>query len=253
MIKNKNILSQIRQEFINNRNEETSFSYERYFKGEEGTKSYGLKVAEVRKIAKAHWQQIKDEPKQTVFSICEEFWKSGYMEEVLVACVWTDALHKQYEPADFVVFERWVSNYVKNWADCDTLCPHTVGDFVTMYPDYIQELKRWAQSPNRWLRRAAAVSLIIPARKGLFLKDILEIANILLLDKEDLVQKGYGWMLKAASMSESFVKGSPETKKEHLYAVFHFIIKNKTIMPRTALRDAIEKMPIKLKIAAMKK
>ena len=121
------------------------------------------------------------------------------------------------------------------------------------YPDYIAKFKEWAKSPNCWVRRGAAVTLIIPARKGLFLNDILEIADTLLLDKEDLVQKGYGWMLKAASMSETFVKASEEKKKEHLEAVFNFVMKNKAIMPRTALRYAIEKMPADLKAEAMKR
>jgi 3-methyladenine DNA glycosylase AlkD len=90
------------------------------------------------------------------------------------------------------------------------------------------------------MRRASAVTLIIPARKGKFLKEILQIADILLLDKDDLVQKGYGWMLKAASEAN---------QKE----IFNYVIKNKSIMPRTALRYAIEKMPAELKAEAMKK
>ncbi len=59
-------------------------------------------------------------------------------------------------------------------------------------------------------------------------------------DKNDLVQKGFGWMLKAASQAN-------QTE------VFNFVIKNKSIMPRTALRYAIEKMPVNLKTEAMKK
>jgi hypothetical protein len=41
------------------------------------------------------------------------------------------------------------------------------------------------------IRQTFAVTLIIPARKGLFLNDIIEIADILLTDSDDLVQKGY--------------------------------------------------------------
>lgn len=93
---------------------------------------------------------------------------------------------------------------------------------------------------NLWTRRAAAVSLIIPARRGNFLKDIFEIADILLLDKEDLAQKGYGWMLKAASQA-------------HQKEVFNFVMKSKAKMPRTALRYAIEKMPKVLREKAMAK
>ena len=90
------------------------------------------------------------------------------------------------------------------------------------------------------MRRAAAVSLIIPARKGKFLKEILELADILLTDPDDMVQKGYGWMLKVASQS-------------HQHEIYNYVIGNKKIMPRTALRYAIEKMPKELRIKAMEK
>ena len=252
-MKTKAIVTEIRQVIINNIHTETSFSHDRFFKEGESAKTYGLTAASVRKIAKIAFEQVKEFPKQIIFKICEEFWESGYLEESLIACVWSESLYKIYEPDDFAVFERWLSYYVNNWANCDTLCNHTIGFFLMKYPDYIIKLKDWAKSPNRWLRRAAAVTLIIPARKGLFLNDILEIADILLLDKEDLVQKGYGWMLKAASMSETFVKGDEQTKKKHLDLVFNYVVKNKTIMPRTALRYAIEKMPADLKTEAMKK
>ena len=69
---------------------------------------------------------------------------------------------------------------------------------------------------------------------------IFEVAKTLLHDKEDLVQKGYGWLLKSASV---------QNQKE----VFDFVIKNKKFMSRTALRYAIEKLPEKLKIEARAK
>ena len=249
---NNNILPQIRQTLANSANATTAAASGHFFKEGEAAKVYGVKTAEVRKIAKAGLLQIKDFTKQSIFELCEEMWKSGYFEEMVIACVWSESLRKQYEPADFTVFERWLSNYVNNWADCDTLCNHTIGEFLMMYPGNVSKLKVWAKSPNRWLRRGSAVSLIIPARKGLFLNDIIEIAELLLLDKDDLVQKGYGWMLKAASMSETFVKGDDQTKKKHLETVFNFVVKNKLVMPRTALRYAIEKMPADMKTEAMK-
>mgnify|MGYP003623894164 CR=1 FL=1 len=149
-------------------------------------------------------------------------------------------MHKRYQANDFEVFAQWLSNYVSNWATCDTLCNHAVGTFVEMYPDYVLELKKWAKSANRWVKRGAAVTLIIPARKGLFLNDIFEIADTLLLDTDDLVQKGYGWMLKAAS-------------EAHQKEVFDYVMSKKDVMPRTSLRYAIEKMPAELKAQAMEK
>ena len=162
------------------------------------------------------------------------------MEESFIACGWSHKMHKLYTPEDFLIFDKWVKSYVSNWASCDTLCNHTVGDFIQMYPDHLSELKRWASSQNRWVRRASAVSLIIPARKGKFLADIFEIADLLLEDRDDMVQKGYGWMLKAASQA-------------HQQAVYDFVIRNKTVMPRTALRYAIEKMPPSMRMKAMER
>jgi len=252
-IEKEKFIKQVRQTLIDNIDEETLASSDRFHKKGEAAKIHGVKFAVVSIIAKASFEQIKGCSKQTVFELCEELWKSGYLDEAVIACNWSKSLQEKYEPADFVVFEHWLNNYVTNWGDCDTLCNHTIGSFVMMYPDYISKLKEWAKSPNRWMRRGSAVTLIIPAQKGLFLNDIFDIADILLLDKDDLVQKGYGWMLKAASMTEKSAKGSDEIKSKHLEAVFNYVIKNKAIMPRTALRYAIEKMPVDLKAQAMEK
>lgn len=234
------LVSDIRMELQAGADIEVKKTSSRFFKQGEEALVYGLKSADVTKIAKEFRRQIKTYSRQEVFAVCEELWKSGYLEEAVIACKFTESLSKQYEPEDFRTFERWVNSYVSNWAACDTLCNHTIGTFMMMYPEFVNELKRWAQSPNRWTKRAAAVTLIIPARKGLFLKEIFEIADILLLDNDDLVQKGYGWMLKAASESNQ-------------KAVFDYVVSKKEIMPRTALRYAIEKMPKELKVEAMKK
>jgi 3-methyladenine DNA glycosylase AlkD len=178
--------------------------------------------------------------KKAVFALCDDLWQSGFMEESFIACYFAYLVRKNYEPSDFIIFEKWVNNYVSNWATCDTLCNHTIGAFVEMYPEHLKNLKKWAKSKNRWTKRASAVTLIIPARHGKFLKDMFEIADILLLDSDDLVQKGNGWMLKAAS-------------EAHQKQVFDYVMENKTKMPRTALRYAIEKMPKSLKVKAMAK
>ncbi len=234
------IIEQVRQELKNNIDEKTLSTSQHFFKEGEQAKVHGVKMTSVGKIAKTLFGEIKNLSKYHIFDLCETLWRSGYLEEAVVACEWSYTLRKQYEPGDFETFERWVENYVDNWASCDTLCNHTIGEFVEMYPEYISRLKEWTTSGNRWTRRAAAVTLIISARKGLFLDDIFQIATSLLYDKDDLVQKGYGWMLKAVSQA-------------HRKEVFDFVIEHKTIMPRTALRYAIEKMPPEMKAEAMKK
>jgi 3-methyladenine DNA glycosylase AlkD len=243
MTRNKpdmNIVEKVRGFLQENANEEIKISSRKFFKEDEQVNVYGVKSAVVQKIAKVAFAEIKELPKSEVFALCETFWKSEYIEEIGVACEWSYAVRRQYLPTDFSIFEKWVDAYVNNWATCDTLCNHTVGAFLEMYPKFIASLMEWSKSKNRWKKRASAVSLVIPARRGLFLPEIFKIADILLLDSDDLVQKGYGWMLKAAS-------------KVHQTEVFDFILSRKGIMPRTALRYAIEKMPPERRAEAMKK
>jgi len=232
------IIEGVRAELKANADETKKSGAEKYFK--EDICVYGVNTALVTIIGKKHYQLIKAKSKAEVFALCEELWQSGYMEEAFIACNWSYYRNKEYQPGDFRIFEGWVERYVSNWATCDTLCNHTVGDFLQMYPEYLPELKKWAVSDNRWMRRAAAVSLIIPAKHGKYLKEILELADILLLDQDDLVRKGYGWMLKEAS-------------KPYQTEIFEYVMRNKTTMPRTALRYAIEKLPPELKARAMEK
>jgi len=234
----EDIIDKIRTELKHSVDEKTQATSQNFFK--EKIKFYGVKVPTVNKIGKEYFKQIDFKTKSEIFDLCEILWQSGFIEESFIACHWSYSVHEKFESLDFQIFEKWINHYVNNWASCDTLCNHTIGEFIERYPEYLARLKDWAQSDNRWVRRASSVTLIIPARKGKFLSEILEIADILLLDKDDLVQKGYGWMLKAAS-------------EAHQREIFDYVIKNKSIMPRTALRYAIEKMPKALKEKAMAK
>ncbi len=232
------VVAAIKEELVQSADEKTRVGGKRFFKEE--VKFYGVKSAVVRKIAEKYFKEIKSKDKKEIFSLCEKLLQSNYGEEAAVAFEWTYSLRKGYEPADFQIFERWGQEYVDNWAKCDTLCNHTLGSFIELYPEYVKNLKSWAKSDNRWLRRASAVTLILPARKGKFLNDVLEISDILLKDKDDLVQKGFGWMLKEAS-------------KKHQEEVYDYIMKRRDEMPRTALRYALEKMPEGLRRAAMER
>ena len=232
------IISRVRRELKAASSESARITGLRFFREE--VNLYGIRAEDVKRISKANYELIRHLSKQEILSLCDILWNSGMIEETFVACMWSEKLTGQFAPDDFTILDKWVHNNVSNWASCDTLCNHTVGDFIQMYPEYIISLKRWAVSDNRWVRRASSVSLIVPARKGKFLGDIFDIATILLEDTDDMVQKGYGWMLKAASQAD---------QKE----VFDFVMNHKSRMPRTALRYAIEKMPAELRSQAMKK
>ncbi|MDO9323658.1 MAG: DNA alkylation repair protein [Methanoregula sp.] len=232
------VIQEIRRELESHADPDLRKTSQRFFKEE--IRCYGIKTATVIAIAKRYWKVIKEQPKPEIFALCEELYQSGYMEESFIVSNWAHALSGRYEREDLGVFRHWINTYITNWASCDGFCNHTMGDFIEEYPEYIDELKRWTQSENRWMRRGAAVSLIVPAKHGKFLNESMEIANLLLTDGDDMVQKGYGWLLKEAS-------------RKHTDEIFSYIMKNRKEMPRTALRYAIELMPKELKAEAMKK
>jgi 3-methyladenine DNA glycosylase AlkD len=232
------VIARIRQELVAQADPEIQKTSQRFFKDE--ITCYGMKTATVIAIAKKYWKEVKNRPKPEIFALCEDLYQSGYMEESFIVSNWTHALSGRYDKEDLAVFRRWIDAYITNWASCDGFCNHTIGDFIGQYPEYTAELKCWTQSENRWMRRAAAVSLIVPAKQGRFLKESIEIADLLLTDSDDMVQKGYGWLLKEAS-------------RKHNDEVFSFVMENKRRMPRTALRYAIELMPRDLKAEAMMK
>lgn len=232
------LVRQVRQELRENADEKKRRGEQAYFK--EGVDCLGVGMATVHRIARERFVVLKGRAKGEVFGLCQELWQAGALEETIVACDWSYFVRREYAPADIRVFAAWLEKYVNNWASCDTLCNHPVGELVERHPELLAELKKWAGSKNRWLRRGAAVSLIIPAKKGKFLADVLEIAGLLLADTDDLVQKGYGWMLKVAGQA-------------HRQEVFAYVMRKRAAMPRTALRYAIEKMPPEMKKRAMMK
>ncbi|MCL4429330.1 MAG: DNA alkylation repair protein [Candidatus Bathyarchaeota archaeon] len=232
------ILSGLRADLKVSIDEKTKQSAQHFFK--EQIKVYGIKTATVGKIAKKYWPEVELLGKQELFGLCEELLRSGYMEEAFVVSNWLPEYIENLEAADITTFKRWIESYIDNWAKCDSFCNHTVGDLIQKYPEIVGEVKSWAKSQNRWLKRASAVSFIVPAKRGNFLKDAFEICDVLLLDGDDMVQKGYGWLLK-------------EESRMHQKEVFDYVVKHRKDMPRTALRYAIELMPKELKAEAMKK
>ncbi len=232
------VIRRIREELKASADEKTKVVAQKFFK--EKIDFYGVKTPVVRKIAEKFWGEIKFLDKKEIFALCEGLWRSGYIEEAFIISDWLPNLLEKLAPEDLAVFKVWIEKYITNWAACDSFCNHTVGALVEKYPFCVAELKSWAQTNNRWLKRAAAVSLIVPAKKGAFLQDALEISDVLLLDGDDLVQKGYGWLLK-------------EESRKHQREIFQYVLKHRKTMPRTALRYAIELMPKALKAEAMKK
>ncbi|GAA5220135.1 DNA alkylation repair protein [Membranihabitans marinus] len=209
-----------------------------YFKSD--IKTFGVKAPLIHGLSVEIYESLKTEDRLTIYDICTQLMATGYIEEAIIAADIAFYMRKDYVVEDFEIFQKWVEENIDNWATCDSLCTRAIGSFLLKYPDYIHRLDTWAKSENLWMRRAAAVSLILPSRKNIYFAKCIQLADILRNDEEDMVQKGYGWMLKGYS-------------KHREKEVFEYVMTHKNTMPRTALRYAIEKMPLDLRKLAMAK
>ncbi|MFH1445074.1 MAG: DNA alkylation repair protein [Nanoarchaeota archaeon] len=232
------IVSEIRKDLKENIDEEYRKGCARAFKEE--IKPYGVRFGKLSCITKSHLKEIKKLSFEQTAELCEKLLKSGWFEETSVAFAFMYSHRKEFKESTIDLFEEWIEKYVHNWAHCDDFCTHTIGFLLEKYPLLVNRVFSWTDSKNRWMKRASAVSYVIPAKNSHFLKEILQTAEKLLYDEDDLVRKGVGWMLK------EYANHNPKP-------IIEFVDKYKKTMPRTTLRYAIEKLPKETRKRLMEK
>jgi 3-methyladenine DNA glycosylase AlkD len=201
----------------------------RFFKGQ--LDLYGVRTPEVRRIAAVAYRDWKTWPDAARNRFCDALWKSGRFEEGGVAIALYQRVARTCARCEFKLFERWLDRYVNNWAHCDGIASWLLAGAIANEPRLMLELPSWTTSPNRWKRRAAAVSFLQEAKKGRHTPEILHIADRLLDDHDDMVQKGVGWLLK-------------EAYPRHPTPDLTFLEARKHRPTRTLLRYAAEKMSV---------
>jgi 3-methyladenine DNA glycosylase AlkD len=194
----------------------------------------------VRAISHATFASVRQYDKAHIFELCETLLSSHSADERTIAFDWAYRCGKAFAETDFARFEGWLRDYVTGWGSCDDFCNHAFGRLIYQYPEMLPRVMAWTSSDNRWFRRASAVVLIYGIRKGAFFDAAFEVADALLIDGDDMVQKGYGWTLK-------------EVSKRAPLPVFEYVMARKRTMPRTALRYAIEKLEPFLRQQAMRR
>ena len=125
---------------------------------------------------------------------------------------------------------------INDWDLVDLAAYFVVGKHLEDKPRKI--LYTLARSKNMWERRTAIVATAHFIRQG-DVDDTFKIAEMLVRDKEDLVNKGTGWMLRYAGDKE---RGKLVT----------FLDKFAAVMPRVLLRYSIEKLDPELRSHYMK-
>lgn len=196
---------------------------QRFFKtgpGEygEGDLFLGITVPVLRKLAKEHRGIALDEAVELLQSP---------LHEVRLLALLIMVLHAKQNGA--AVCRAYLANTrrINNWDLVDCSAEHIVG--AHLFERDRKPLTRLAKSKSLWERRIAIIATFYFIRRNQF-DDTLALADLLLNDKEDLMHKAVGWMLR-------------EVGKRDLNAEEEFLLPRYQNMPRTMLRYAIERFP----------
>lgn len=189
-----------------------------------------LKTGDIRKLSAELYRSLEDKSRDKVLAISGELLEDRSWPLKVIAFDFAYRVRKQYDENTFSLFESWLVKYVRGWGDCDDFCTHAFGELIVQNTKLAKKTMVWTERDEFWMRRAAAVVLIPSISRGKYKEtDPIAVSDRLLLDGEDLVRKGYGWMLKILSVKE------PQL-------VYDYLVKNKETMPRVSFRYALEKM-----------
>lgn len=196
-----------------------------FFKTNKGEYGYGdiflgVVVPKIRKLSDKYLDLSFEELRDLINSKVHE-------ERFLALLILIRRYNSSKEENKKEIFEFYLNNIngVNNWDLVDLSAPRILGNFLINKPkDIIYELSK---SQDLWERRIAIISTYSFILQGEF-EDTLNLSDILIKDKEDLIQKAVGWMLREVG------KRNEEILKD-------FLKERYKKMPRTMLRYAIEK------------
>lgn len=199
----------------------------------EGDKFLGVTVPEQRAISKKYYKDISLE--DTI-----KLLQSPWHEERLTALFILVLQYKKGEPDQKKLIASYYHKqraWVNNWDLVDSSASYILGDYLINHSRAV--LYRLAASKSVWDRRIAIISTFAFVARG-ELEDSIKIAELLLNDKHDLIQKAVGWVLR-------------EVGKKDKQELITFLDKHAKVMPRTMLRYSLERLSLAEKQHYMEK
>lgn len=194
----------------------------RYFKDSTGDIFLGVTTPACRIVARSHRALPLQDVKTLMHSPVHE-------ERSVAHMILAERFRRGNDAEKKLVYDVLIKNRktLTTWDAVDGTAPYIVGPYLCSRSKAI--LYRLAASRNLWDRRIAMVSTLYFIRNGQT-GDAFRIAEKLLGDREDLIHKATGWMLREAG-------------KKDMPALEAFLRKHLSQIPRTALRYAIERFP----------
>jgi 3-methyladenine DNA glycosylase AlkD len=188
----------------------------------EGDQFIGVRVPMLRRLVREfHGLALAD--------TCKLLHSRIHEERLLALLILVDAYERGNKSERAAVFRLYLGNtaYINNWDLVDSSAPGIVGRHLETHPRKV--LFALAGSSDLWERRIAVLATLHFIRRNEF-AEMLQLAEMLLLDRHDLIHKAVGWMLR-------------EIGKRDVAVLRRFLDQHADRMPRTMLRYAIEKLP----------
>jgi 3-methyladenine DNA glycosylase AlkD len=222
------VAAQIRTMLRDGGSSEHAAGVQWFFK--EKIKSHGWYTAELRRaVQRCRSEILKEHDFDFLVGVADELFTGSVLEEKIAAVFLLEKMDPQFGDREFGLFGRWLDR-ISSWADHDGLVHYLIAPMVVAKPARVKNVFRWAESRDRWHRRAACVALIQGTRQKKFFPQIKKLSNALLEDPDDMVQKGLGWLLR-------------ETAKFDPNRTVPYLTKIRGRAPRLVLRTACETLP----------
>jgi 3-methyladenine DNA glycosylase AlkD len=207
---------------------ERSSAVQRFFKEE--VQSHGWRTTDLRRAAR-RWRReiLQQSDLEFLLRVADHLFAGGINEEKNVAVFLLENITDKFGDEEFRLLESWLPR-ISNWSDHDGLVHYLIAPMMVAKPARASRVLRWAKSRNRWFRRAACVALIQGTRRKMFFSEIVRLSGLLLLDEDDMVQKGLGWLLR-------------ETAKFDAPRTIPYLLSIRQDAPRLVLRTACETLP----------
>jgi 3-methyladenine DNA glycosylase AlkD len=205
---------------------------QRFFKtgpGEygEGDKFLGIRMPKQRQVAKRYAVNAELGDMQ---ALLKNEYHEVRMTALLIMTYQFKKAEQNHQKALYDLYIKQAGKAINNWDLVDVTAPHIVGAYLTKKNR--DDLYMLAKG-DLWQRRISIISTFWFIKLCDF-SDALNLAEILVYDKHDLIHKAVGWVLREISKYEPKL-------------LYDYLDKYAGTMPRTALRYALEKTPSELK------
>ncbi len=222
------VAAQIRSALKKDGSAEHAAGVQWFFKEE--IQSHGWYTADLRRAMRTCRREVLRENNfDFLVKVADHLFSGTVLEDKVAAVFLLENLDARCSDREFRLFEAWLGR-ISSWADHDALVHDLIAPMMVAKPARVKAVFRWAKSRDRWHRRAACVALIRGTRAKMFFPQIVRLSDALLGDKDDMVQKGLGWLLR-------------ETAKFDAKRTVPYLMKIRGKAPRLVLRTACETLP----------